>query len=152
VKRTTGHQTDSELQTEISIREIVTSINGIAQSIISVFDEVKEAHSEAYTFWSLFNDSDQDDLEMLRLDSMMLQISNISLEFSKNHLRTVHQLWELDALLARNNLDSRIQKTILCEANSVPVAYSGQQLKMVQLRNSFMRSASYFLFPSQKAT
>lgn len=135
--------------TNLTISEVIDSINGIAQAISSEFNSVCASHQEALQLWRLFNDGHSDRLAIIELEYMMVKLSMLIASFAEDHLKTVLQLKELETSLVTDSLDEGPRQLVTVESNRVVATYRRYQSTFTQLRLGFEKISGYFCYPSR---
>lgn len=134
-------------QENLSVPEVVKFVNGVAEYLTSIFEEIRESHSEASRFWNLFGDDESDTILMLKLNSVMLHVSELAAKFSASHQHTVEQLAELAVLVFEGPVDAETMEFVLFRTNQVTAEYARYGPMFEKIRNAFSETASQLLFP-----
>lgn len=133
----------------LSIQESVSLMNDIAQALFLDFEELRDTHRQVQTMSKLFNDDTTDRLEQVQIDILMMEISKFYLRFSHSHLVSVVRLKEFEFLLESKNVSRIDRQRSLDEVSRLLRGYSNYSEQMDQIKRTFNRLSSVFLFPQR---
>lgn len=133
-------QNQNGFHSKYSINDVAIAIDDTAQYFIQVHDEMRDIHDEYFRLRMLSNDGEQNALGMFRLDSRMLEISNLVVTFSTHHFKIMLIPSEFAVLSSPSHLDRATIGVIALEVQEIYGAYMEHEAAIGQIYNDFMKA------------